>query len=326
MKYVDLPESAANRHLPFYLAVEEYVARRFAAEPELFFMWQVDPTVICGRNQMIAAEVDLPYCREHGIEVWRRRSGGGAVYADRSNIMMSYVTTGTDIGSVFAGYTARMAAFLRSLGLDASDTSRNDVLIGSRKVSGNAFYRSGSRCIAHGTMLYNADPSRMAAVLTPSAAKLSANGVKSVPSRITTIREHSSISLHCFMAAARNYMCGAEAVSLSEADIQEVEAIEKQYLSDQWLWQHSPKGDFEKCMRFDGVGELQLSLTLSHGLIHNLFLTGDFFITGDIDASLLAPLRGVPYTPAAVDEALRNTDPASAVSGLTREMVSRLLF
>ncbi len=49
MKYVSLPDDDV-RPLPFYLTMEEYVARRFP--DELFFMWQVEPTVIFGRNQL----------------------------------------------------------------------------------------------------------------------------------------------------------------------------------------------------------------------------------------------------------------------------------
>lgn len=50
MKYVSLPDNVV-RPLPFYLSMEEYVARRYSED--LFFMWQVTPTVIFGRNQLV---------------------------------------------------------------------------------------------------------------------------------------------------------------------------------------------------------------------------------------------------------------------------------
>ena len=77
--------------MPFYLAMEEYAAR-IIGDDDIFFMWQVSPTVIFGRNQLIENEVNIPYCREHGIDTYRRKSGGGCVFADMSNIMMSYIT------------------------------------------------------------------------------------------------------------------------------------------------------------------------------------------------------------------------------------------
>ena len=77
MKYIQLPEKPVRR-LTFYLAAEEYVAR-YLDEDECFFMWQVNPTVMFGRNQLIAREVNLDYCRAHDINTFRRKSGGGCV-------------------------------------------------------------------------------------------------------------------------------------------------------------------------------------------------------------------------------------------------------
>ena len=76
MRYVTLPDSKP-RLLPFYLTMEEYVARRLPDGTDAFFMWQVDPTVIFGRNQVMDNEVNTGYCASRGINVYRRRSGGG---------------------------------------------------------------------------------------------------------------------------------------------------------------------------------------------------------------------------------------------------------
>ena len=81
--HITLPTSEA-RCLSFYLAMEEYVARHFD-EPDCFFLWQVEPSVIFGRNQVLENEVNVDYCRTHGIKLYRRKSGGGCVYADMDN-------------------------------------------------------------------------------------------------------------------------------------------------------------------------------------------------------------------------------------------------
>ena len=91
MKYVALPFQEPRR-LSFYLAMEEFVARH-TDEPDAFFMWQVEPSVIFGRNQVLENEVNVAYCREHGISLYRRKSGGGCVYADMDNLMLSFVTS-----------------------------------------------------------------------------------------------------------------------------------------------------------------------------------------------------------------------------------------
>ena len=51
MKYIVLPFTEVRR-LSFYLAMEEYVARRLD-ESDSFFLWQVEPSVIFGRNQVL---------------------------------------------------------------------------------------------------------------------------------------------------------------------------------------------------------------------------------------------------------------------------------
>ena len=155
MIYISLP-GQQSRRLSFYLAMEEYVARRLDVA-DAFFMWQVDPSVIFGRNQLIENEVNVDFCCSHGISMFRRKSGGGCVYADRSNVMFSYVTNDEQVGFTFYRYMTMIVTMLRRLGVDASATGRNDVMIGDRKVSGNAFYKIPGHSIVHGTMLYDTD-------------------------------------------------------------------------------------------------------------------------------------------------------------------------
>ena len=155
MVYLNIPEDK-NRLLSFYLATEEYVANKFD-DKEYFFMWQVYPTVIFGRNQLIENEVNLEYCRTHNIRTFRRKSGGGCVYADMSNVMLSYITDENNVNFTFNKYINMIVLMLRKLGVNATASGRNDIMIDGRKVSGNAFYHTPRRNIVHGTMLYDTD-------------------------------------------------------------------------------------------------------------------------------------------------------------------------
>ena len=155
MKKLVLPDNGTEKPLVYYLAVEEYVARHL--EDDVLFLWQTGPTVISGRNQVIEAEADLEYCKAHGIDVFRRKSGGGTVYSDKGNIMVSCIVSCQDVPYVFEKYLQSAALYLRSAGIDASVSGRNDIIAGGRKVSGNAFYKAGRRGIIHGTMLFDTD-------------------------------------------------------------------------------------------------------------------------------------------------------------------------
>lgn len=325
MRYIELPDSTP-RLLPFYLTMEEYVARRLPEGTDAFFMWQVDPTVIFGRNQVMDNEVNLDYCRTHGIRVFRRRSGGGCVYADRDNIMFSYITSDTDaVTTTFSRYTSMVAAMLRSLGLDATDTSRNDILIGSRKVSGNAFYHIPGRSIVHGTMLFDTDMANMMAAITPSAVKLDAKGVESVRSRITVLSDHLSMDIDRFMDYARRYLCTGPDIRLTPDDVEAIEKASEPYYTEVWI-NGRRAGSSRRPVRVEGAGEFRVAVTTdSRGLIEHIDLTGDFFMTGDLDSMLLDRLKGVTPTPEAIRKALDGTDPADVIPGLSAESLIKLI-
>jgi lipoyltransferase/lipoate-protein ligase len=149
-KHIILPDDG-ERDLIFFLAMEEFVAQNVPGDA--FFVWRVPPTVIIGRNQDLESEVNLDYCRKYGVKIVRRKSGGGCVYSDKGNIMVSYVSAKGDTSSVFERYLSAMTQCLRSLGLDAEKSGRNDILVQGRKVSGNALHQPPDRTIVHGTLL-----------------------------------------------------------------------------------------------------------------------------------------------------------------------------
>ena len=234
MTYVSLP-SDETRRLSFYLAMEEYAARQLNDGDDLFFLWQVEPTVIFGRNQVIENEVNLPYCREHGIQFYRRKSGGGCVYADRSNVMMSYITRSDEVTVTFSRYMEMVCKMLAKLGLPATSTQNNDVLIDGRKVSGNAFYHIPGHSIVHGTMLFDTDMEHMLSAITPPQQKLGKHGVQSVRQRITLLKEHTDLSIEAFKQFAAERLCDKE-LKLTELDVKGIETIEQEYLNPIFIY------------------------------------------------------------------------------------------
>lgn len=175
--------SPDNKRLVWYLAMEEYMAQHIA-DQEIFFSWIVSPTVIFGRHQVMEDEVNIPFCREHGVQMYRRKSGGGCVYADRGNLMLSYITPDTHSEQVFQRYLDIISDALRQLGFPAVKSEHNDILIDGHKVSGNACYALPTGTIVHGTLLYNVDFSALQQAITPSKEKLAKHGVQSVRQRV----------------------------------------------------------------------------------------------------------------------------------------------
>ena len=174
-----------------YLQKEQDLVKE-VKEPT-FFTWIVSPTVIYGHHQSAEVEVNEAYCREHGIAVVQRKSGGGCVYADRGNLMLSFVTPDTHSEQVFADFLTLVAQTLQAKGLPAVTTSHNDILVGDRKVSGWACYTCPTGTIVHGTMLYDVNLDALTKAITPTEEKLAKHGVASVRQRVANIKELTNV-------------------------------------------------------------------------------------------------------------------------------------
>jgi lipoate-protein ligase A len=288
MIYVSLPDNK-DHVLPFYLSMEEYVARKLKAA-DYFFMWQVEPTVIFGRNQLIENEVNLEFCHRKGIKTFRRKSGGGCVYADKSNIMFSYITPRENVSTTFKKYIDMVVNMLHKLGINASTTGRNDIMIGNRKVSGNAFYHIPGRSIVHGTMLYDTNIENMVGSITPDNEKLLSKGVSSVRQHITLLKDHITLTIEEFKTFAKQDLCNEE-ITLTPDDIKEIESIEQQYLRPEFIYGNNPRYTIIKKGRIEGVGVIEIRMEMKDDVIKDLQLMGDYFQLGDID-DIIKPLIG----------------------------------
>ena len=170
-----------------YLAMEADMVKTIQ-EPTVF-TWVVSPTVIYGRHQCAEAEVNEAYCHAHGIAVVQRQSGGGCVYADRGNLMISCVSPSTRSQEVFDQFLVLLSGALRRLGYEAVTTAHNDVLVGDRKVCGTACYTTPTGTVVHASMLYDVNLTDLEAAITPSEAKLAKHAVASVRQRVRNLRD-----------------------------------------------------------------------------------------------------------------------------------------
>ena len=176
-----------NLPLEDYLALEAEMVKT-VTEPTLF-TWVVDPTVIYGRHQLREQEVNEAYCAAHGVRVVQRQSGGGCVYADRGNLMVSFVSPSTHSQEVYDEFLTLLSGALREMGYEAVTTAHNDVLVGDRKVAGTACYTTPTGTVVHASMLYDICLEALEQAITPSEAKLAKHAVSSVRQRVRNLRE-----------------------------------------------------------------------------------------------------------------------------------------
>lgn len=321
MIYIALPEDKIRR-LSFYLSMEEYVAR-FLDEEECFFMWQVNPTVIFGRNQLMENEVNLDYVKANGIETYRRKSGGGCVYADFSNIMFSYITKDFNVSFTFSKYLQRVSHTLQQLGINAIASGRNDITINEKKVSGNAFYRASGKSIVHGTMLFNTDLEKLVLSITPNNQKLISKGIESVRKRVTNLSEHFDMDIEAFKTFVRTHLCDSERM-LTEEEIVKIEEIEKEYLSEEFIFGNNPRYTLIK-KDYNEAGEIEIRLEIKNNIIKDINIVGDYFLIGDI-GGIFKLLINTPYDRESVTKILQDIKMEDYIFNLHKDHFINTLF
>src|SRR5690554_3839403 len=177
----------------FYFALEQYILQELLKDDEVyFFTWNIEGIVV-GRNQVIENEVNQQYVKDNNISIFRRPTGGGAVYADPGNTMFSIIAKRKSKNFTFKEYLQPLIDSLNKLGLNLHFSGRNDILKDDKKVSGIAFLQNKYGLIMHGTLLYDTNLETMVRALTPSDEKLVSKGVESVRSRVLNLVNHLDI-------------------------------------------------------------------------------------------------------------------------------------
>ncbi len=161
---VDGPTSQAIDEAIFEARLREDV-------PNTLHLYRRKPAAVSiGRYQRIENVVNLEYCRERGIDIIRRMSGGGTIYTDTNCLEYSIIVDQghpkipMDLEGSFNVICTGIVTSLKSLNIDASYKPINDVLVKGRKISGSA-QRRRRVLLQHGTLLVDADFESMSKAL-----------------------------------------------------------------------------------------------------------------------------------------------------------------
>ena len=325
MRYIVIPEQPLERQTPaFYFAVEEYVANHFI-DDEYFFVWCVPPTLMVGRNQLVANEVNIDYCKQHGITIFRRKSGGGCVFADKGCLQFSYIVKDDQVEDTFRKYMGATAHVLQALDIPAEVTGRNDILIDGKKVAGAAFYTTPHRNVMHNTLLFGSDLNVLQHCITTHKEKLSTKGITSLSKKVTNVGNYTTITKDQLVSFARKQMCGDKARTLSEADMRSIGELEKVWKSKEFIYGNDPSFTVVRRHRFPEVGLITAYLEIRNNTIETLTLRGDYFLLQDL-APVSDALKHVTFDRESVEKALGGIDTSHIIRGMSNSKMLRLLF
>ncbi|WP_145441201.1 lipoate--protein ligase [Staphylococcus saprophyticus] len=313
------------------LAMEEYVLKNMPKDDSYFLFYVNRPSIIIGKNQNTIEEVNQPYIDEHGIDVVRRISGGGAVYHDTGNLNFSFVTD--DDGNSFHNFkkfTEPIVEALQSLGVDADMSGRNDIQVGSAKISGNAMVKVKDRMFSHGTLMLNSELNEVQNALKVNPAKIKSKGIKSVRSRVANISEFldEPLNIDRFKEIILKTIFGeatqVEEYILTDDDWKKIEQLSNEkYRTWEWNYGRNPKYNFEREEKFE-KGFVQIKLDVKKGRIEHAKIFGDFFGEGDI-TELENALEGTMHEFDSIEEALSNYDIYHYFGDIERYELIRLM-
>ena len=169
-------------------------ARKAGSIPDTIRFLRFPPTALIGRHQALSREVELQYCRAHGIGVVRRITGGGAIYFDEGQLGWELVF---DRKTLAIGSLAELtreiceaaAAGLSKLGVAARYRPRNDIEVEGRKISGTGGFFDQDTLFYQGTVLVDMNAAEMTAALKVPEAKLAKRSLDSAAQRVVTLKE-----------------------------------------------------------------------------------------------------------------------------------------
>ncbi|MBS0011794.1 MAG: lipoate--protein ligase, partial [Bacteroidales bacterium] len=263
----------------FNIAAEDYLFRNFNSD--IFMIYVNSRSVIIGKHQNPAEEVNVKCLREENIPMIRRISGGGTVYHDEGNLNYTYIRNTADGKQIdHVATTAPLISFLVEQGVKAYAGEKNEIRTDGMKISGNAEHVFKNRVLHHGTILYSADLELMSRCLAHTDAVIKSRAVRSnrarvgnLEGRMTGITGISDLKER-FLYHISVIFPGSERYKMDENDMREINKIKQEkFITWDWNYAWGPDFSFSKSFKI-GFDDATLSLDVSKGVIRRCSLTG----------------------------------------------------
>ncbi len=314
----------------FNLASEEYLLKSFSKD--LFLLYRNVPSIVVGKHQNTLAEFNLDYVRKKGIIVARRISGGGTVFHDLGNLNFAFITRGEEGSLVdYPRYTRPVIEAMAGMGLEVTLGSRNELLLGKKKISGTASHVYKKRAMHHGTLLFSSVMEDLASALKAESSGFIDKAVKSVPAKVTNIRDHlpEPMEVEEFRDRILQHVLRtfgeASEYDFSKTDLDSIQDLRTQkYSTWEWNFGYSPRYRFSRALTFHH-GRITLHMNVERGVIEEVRVEGVFQGTSDI-RQLENRLTGIIHDPETLRSRLDGWNVSDYIGGLENEELLSAMF
>ena len=311
------------RHVPWLDSQLLYHAMPRVGEEGVLILAPAEPYFCIGYHQDLGQEVDLEYCAEHQIPVFRREVGGGAVYLDGNQIFYQVVlhrdhpAAQGDKQAFYQRLLEPVAQCYNDLGVSARYRPVNDVVTAEgRKIAGTGAATIGEYAILVGNLIADFDYDTMVRVLKVPDEKFRGKVFQSMRENLTTLkRELGQMPTWDEMAAPLIQRFEAVLGPLQAAQIpqsvrEQAAVLKPTFLSEEWLYKKSRKRPGRAVKIATGVNVVQRLHKAPGGLIRatlevqedrlvDISLSGDFFCyPHDTVERIETALRGTPLSEA----------------------------
>lgn len=313
-------------HVPWLQSQLIYHALPRLGMEGLILLAPAEPYVCIGYHQDVTQDVDLDYCQTHGIPVFRREVGGGAVYLDGNQLFYQLVLHKdhplalSDKGVFYRTLLEPVAETYRQIGIAAHYKPVNDIITAEgRKIAGTGAAEIGDYLILVGNIIMDFDYDTMVRVLKVPDEKYRDKIYKSLRENLSTIKRELGVvppleEIEAALIANYEAVLGPlERAELPPAVYDKVEELKRTHTSDEWLYKRGKRGEARPELKrreqqtkiATGVevvqrmwkapgGLIRAIVEIKEGRIADVALSGDFFFyPADKLEALEAALAGV---------------------------------